>query len=1303
MWKRFRSSKKASNRDLDNFWPQLWLPGEPELSTARILTFGYNAHFSSKKERASLTIGDFASDLLFRMKYCENGPERLGQVPLIVVAHSMGGLVFKKAFIHGHMNDEFRGIVSSIKAVLFLATPHRGTDLAETLNKILTSSVFGHSPKDYVSELASRSPTIDELNESFRYHASKLQIFSFYETLRALRSVVSTATSPKQSYRRFEEDLSHIAAFLGVSGPPEEELVTARAVRKAGTCQHFLMSQEFNDLVSTRLCPVLWVHASPGSGKSVLCASVIDHLLEQNRHCVYFFFKHGDHQKRSLANMLRSLAYQMALQVPAYRRELTGMAKSGLQMHGLDALSIWKRLYLSLLSEIKLEEEIYWVIDGLDESESSKQVVDFISAVGDFKDQIRVLVFSRPLPVINQSFHKARKRTPIAEKSLENNEEDIRLFVTDEIDYLPSDDDFKSETTNEIIRRSQGNFLWVSLVLKRVVRCHRQEQVQQVLETTPDGMNQLYGRMLSVVADLEMPEDKRLARILLSWAMYAKNPVTVEELSEFHATEIRAVMDLKHTSAREYLRKSKIQSFPLDSETVHEVLFYKCLVALCDRTLRVKMNTLKIPQFLSTSITLSVSGLSNIEWDDGLARVSASSGRALRLAVSSLYLAVAADRPKGHITLWDTNLFEEKKVLSIGEHIDSLVFNESRSLLACCGLTRTHVWKLGNWSLVREAANPHRERAIEFKFDEGGSLLMVTDLRRVYRLSTNEDAAEPPSWMRLDPTLLEEANVPEVMFLGTPSSVAFNTDCTQVAVAYRAFPLSIWTLDPPEMVSRLKLKPKPRQRAANSHTGTNKVVWHPSGTCVLGIYGQVFKWSPIDDTYDEVKGETGVIPHEIQCSPNGLVFITSDVEGTIKIYDVGQMTAIYKLTSEDTINRICFSSDSLRFYDLRGSYCNVWEPNCLLRLADAFSERFNDTDSINESLWSDTEHMGSTSISFPISESHANSKPKITAVAAGRNPGQPLVYANSAGSIELFDPTDSSRHTITKTLFGMGAESLAWSRSHDRLVYSLLNGVVVVKSISRTAGQRQLFAETVYSEKKPPVERGRVQQLLFDSTGKLLFIYGTKSSQVLTLPDGHMTAVLETPGRESARWKQHPSRPDALIRIELDAISVFTWQLQKERSIPLDAAPGPKESPIIESILQSHHPRMLLLRTMTLELNRPRYSFSIVRTSSIYNDEPNEHPVSIKPISLPKAIAEAASYPLGILSDGRMVFLDSSLWVCTAQVADASDTITRHFFLPHDWVTTSGIMLSQLLQDGTILCPCKGEVAIIQNDMVSEW
>jgi ssRNA-specific RNase YbeY (16S rRNA maturation enzyme) len=74
---------------------------------------------------------------------------------------------------------------------LFLATPHRGSDLAEILNRILTVSIFNHSSKQYVSELKQGSPTIQALNEQFRNIAPKLDILSFYETLK-------TTVGPKQ-------------------------------------------------------------------------------------------------------------------------------------------------------------------------------------------------------------------------------------------------------------------------------------------------------------------------------------------------------------------------------------------------------------------------------------------------------------------------------------------------------------------------------------------------------------------------------------------------------------------------------------------------------------------------------------------------------------------------------------------------------------------------------------------------------------------------------------------------------------------------------------------------------------------------------------------------------------------------------------------------------------------------------------------------------------------------------------------------------------------------------------------------
>ena len=58
----------SKNRDPDLFWPQQWLPLEPDICSARILTFGYNAMFRSGGPQ-NMNIADFAKDLLFGMKF----------------------------------------------------------------------------------------------------------------------------------------------------------------------------------------------------------------------------------------------------------------------------------------------------------------------------------------------------------------------------------------------------------------------------------------------------------------------------------------------------------------------------------------------------------------------------------------------------------------------------------------------------------------------------------------------------------------------------------------------------------------------------------------------------------------------------------------------------------------------------------------------------------------------------------------------------------------------------------------------------------------------------------------------------------------------------------------------------------------------------------------------------------------------------------------------------------------------------------------------------------------------------------
>ncbi|KAK8046092.1 hypothetical protein PG996_014156 [Apiospora saccharicola] len=1291
------------NRDLQYLWPQQWLPNEPGFEHARIITYGYNAHFSTKKEHTSLAIGDFANDLLFRMKYEELGGQRLGEVPIVFAVHSMGGLVFKKAFIHGLLNNDFRDMMGMVTSVLFLATPHRGADLAETLNKVLTSSIFGHSPKDYVAELARRSPTINELNESFRHHASKLQVFSFYETLStaigpmsamilekdsavlgypgempqpltanhhevckfkgtddpnyaavvgALRSAISAAIAQTPDTGT-EEDLKTIKEALGLSGPPEDDMALARSVRKEGTCEYFLNSRD-------------------------------------------------------------------------------------------------------------------------------------------------VLVFSRPHPTISQAILRARKRIDITDVDISNNQGDVRLAVLEDIEYLPSDDGFKRETTEEITRRSQGNFLWASLVAGQVAHCHRQDQVRRILETTPDGMDNLYDRMLLAVSSLESREDQSLARIFLSWAMYARTPLTVEELSEIYRRELASLIELKHTvyhvcgqfvvidtnnkvtlvhqSAHEYLRKHSELPFSLDSKQTHEDLLGKCLVTLCDKDLRRKLASIKIPQFLqyaatswafhlehcsnqsdrilnglvhffngtfvlswiqylamsghlaglpvasrkligyiakvrkwdsnrppmlhrlsdlalleswsidllkitakfgrklsedptmifkcipalspsssainqkfgnSSSMTLSVNGVTNEEWDDCLVRVPGSGGKALRLASSPRLLAVAAETPRGSFSLWDSSLYRERQTFNIKQRITEIVFNSSGSLVACCGANRTLIWRVDNCTVVAEAKNPFRERAVGLKFDDHQTLYMVTDIRHVYSLSVH-DSETPATWVKLSSDLLAEKDLAPGVWLGTPQSVSFNSDCTAIAIAYRSFAPTVWAVEPPRVVARLRTRTSSSTGLTESYTGGEaRVVWHPSDTQVLGIHGEAFKWTPSDDVYEAANGDTGSIPNAIECSPNGLVFITGDAEGTIRIYEVSSMVLIYKLSSEDGINRISFSSDNLRFYDLRGSHCNVWEPNCLARIADASTEKFDDGASTTDSFWSDTDDTRSTSISFPASESYTQSKPRVMALAhTAKN--QLVAFSNTDGSMELFEQRNNMSCELEKSVFGI-FEKLEWSPQGRYLAQSQSYGAVTVLKTDNTPGsEARVGTEKVYHEDKSPDARGNTRQLLFAPTEELLLVYGETETQVVGVSLGKIEATRRTPSDEFAVWANHPSSPHHLICLTMSAVTVYNWSLQEEHIVLISIPTSyPWHNSIsADEILRSYCRGKLLVRTTDKEKSGRRRGFAVIATDDIPIRDDTEMPQSkqIMLVHVAQAVRDSIEYPVGLLHDGRIVFLDESMW-----------------------------------------------------------
>ena len=555
-----------------------------------------------------------------------------------------------------------------VSAILFLSTPHRGTNLAETLNRILQAS-FISAPKQFIGDLTRNSFTLQKLNDQFRHVAPKLDIVSFYETQmtpiglqrnkimvlerdssvlgypgevskalhadhhgvckyespqdpiyvtvrNVLKSLVrklpipgirdeATTTPPEDD--KFDSD--HI---LGITEAPDTDYSFFRGRWAAGTCRWILenpvfLEWEYDDGPNPR---ALWLHGSAASGKSVLASFIVNHLVESHRLCQYFFIRFGDQNKRSASTMLRSLALQVADDVPAFCQKLVQMSEDIAKVKSADAQSIWQKLFKTILFKISLSQPLYWVIDGLEESDTPKTILKLLSDVLSAPVPIRILIISRKTQELTSAFHKAFDGSHLDVLANEGQERDFHHFIDQELN-IP-DLSFKHEVANSILESARGNFLWVHLAIQKINKCMTKADVRRAFEQLPAGMDSLYGRMAQSVAAIPESTNRRRAHDILVWVTCASRTLDVQELCQALETAEEEIIDLPksieelcggfvvvdsdgnvamiHQTAREYLLGDQIRPFNIDKRGAHEQLFVRCMMGLMESNLRAKVS-----------------------------------------------------------------------------------------------------------------------------------------------------------------------------------------------------------------------------------------------------------------------------------------------------------------------------------------------------------------------------------------------------------------------------------------------------------------------------------------------------------------------------------------------------------------------------------------------------------------------------------------------------------------------------------------------------------------------------------------
>ncbi|KAF2804680.1 ankyrin [Mytilinidion resinicola] len=276
----------------------------------------------------------------------------------------------------------------------------------------------------------------------------------------------------------------------------------------------------------------LWIKGVPGSGKSVLAASVAEHLKrEGNFPVLSFFFRQIVTTNRShrslcqdwLAQLLPSSTALQALIQPHLGGELADVSND----------QFWEWLLVGLSSVPR----VYCIVDAMDEMDASGRsfFLKQLDNLGAYRpESIKVFMTSRPY----QYLQSGLRNSSIVHISLEQDlvGKDISCFVAHRLKGVILDECALS-LRDIICERAGGLFLYARLMLDQLIPPLHLEQdidIHNLANTLPIGLEDMYNSIL-LNQQSKSGISSEVQVTLLEAVTHSSRPLRLNEISSLLA------------------------------------------------------------------------------------------------------------------------------------------------------------------------------------------------------------------------------------------------------------------------------------------------------------------------------------------------------------------------------------------------------------------------------------------------------------------------------------------------------------------------------------------------------------------------------------------------------------------------------------------------------------------------------------------------------------------------------------------------------------------------------------------------
>lgn len=708
--------------------------------------------------------------------------------------------------------------------------------------------------------------------------------------------------------------------------------------------------------------------------------------------------------------------------------------------------------------------------------------------------------------------------------------------------------------------------------------------------------------------------------------------------------------------------------------------------------------------------TFLVTGISSADWDDCHARLSVGADETATkvIATSEVFAALV---PQAHsLIIWHAETCEELRRIHHGEYVTEVAVNKKGDLVCTSGFKTIKIWELGTGRQIGcvDKHTDDRVLAVAFSADNNDILVGYQDHLIVRQNWKTKGVVYAFRAAKGDHSVQHGLRV-----------VSFSPDGTQLAVGSRNRPVDLWDLRTQSWTKRCLMSEEICHCENDVFQGPEVIQWHPNLSNIYILYHNttLIDWNPVFDEQTEHQlGAKGLV-----CSPCGNYLLTSDHDGSIKVYNLPDYSRlqepdfrpIYRLEHHDYILDLAFSPDGQRFYEVRGPVCSVWEPEALVppEIPDAEEDR----SSFSGSLWAvETKN----SLAMP------HNCTLITAISCAPN-DMGFCCGRDDGTITIHDmATGKKIRSLPGHVLDMAIIALAWSSSGNWVASGDDSGHVLVRKIQMPTPTNAKL--TVYKPSDFRIKKDGINQMLFSSNDKYLLVATLSADWIWDVSAKEMCHIREHPSPRHIKWTEDPNDQSRLISIDAGEVHIFDWNdfvdltsdeglqfvrtsqdlLSGKRNVSdpipsslarLGLGQSKEEEEIINYVTQTNDKRSIIFETLPSGgHDRDRLKSRRIELIRTIDVDPN---VPQGQIFLQSNIQELASEVSKLVGSyqNQVIFFNQEHWLCTWKIGTAVKSYKRCLFLPKDWINSETLSLIVLSDYGTLLCPRNGEVAIIKN------